>query len=89
MTKPRKQLTPAKKRARQPGASAPGLPPATDWRTSDADELAVRKLRAKAERHWITNLAPEHPILSNFEIRSPSGMTYRAEIRDLPSRQFH
>jgi len=78
-----------KKRARKSGASAPGLPPATDWRTSDADELAKRKLRAREERHRITNLDPKHPIFSNFEVCSPSGMTYHAEIRDLASRRFH
>ena len=62
--------------------------PVTDWRTTDEDELARRKLRARAERHRITNLDPRHPIFSNFEVRSPSGMTYRAEVRDIVSRQF-
>jgi SNF2 family DNA or RNA helicase len=64
------------------------LPPASDWRTTDADELAKRKLRAREERHRIANLDPAHPVFSNFEVRSPSGMTYRAEIRDIASRQF-
>jgi superfamily II DNA or RNA helicase len=77
-----------KKPARKPGASGPTLPPPTDWRTTDADELAKRKLRAREERHRITNLDPAHPVFSNFEVRSPSGMTYRAEIRDVASRQF-
>ncbi|MEI8388158.1 MAG: helicase-related protein, partial [Verrucomicrobiota bacterium] len=27
-------------------------------------------------------------VFSNFEIKSPSGMTYRAEVRDVASRQF-
>ena len=76
------------KPARRTGASGPALPPPTDWRTTDADELVKRKLRAGQERHRITNLDPVHPIFSNFEVRSPSGMTYRAEIRDLASRQF-
>ena len=89
MAKVRSKSTSAQNRARKSGTSAPGLPPATDWRTSDADELAKRKLRAREERHRITNLDPKHPIFSNFEICSPSGMTYRAEIRDLRSRQFH
>ncbi|MCB1676513.1 MAG: DEAD/DEAH box helicase [Halioglobus sp.] len=78
-----------KKRAPAREAPAPRLPPATDWRTSDADELAKRRLRAREERHRITNFEPEHPIFSNFEVLSPSGMTYRAEIRDLASRQLH
>jgi putative transposase len=34
-------------------------------------------------------LSPNIRFFSNFEICSPSGMTYRAESRDLPSRQFY
>src|SRR5438093_9126320 len=74
--------------ARKAGPASSALPPPTDWRTTDADELAKRKLRAREERHRITNLDPMHPVFSNFEVRSPSGMTYRAEIRDVASRQF-
>ncbi len=77
-----------KKHPRKTGEAGPLLPPPTDWRTTDADELAKRNLRAREERHRITNLDPTHPIFSNFEVRSPSGMTYRAEIRDVASRQF-
>ncbi|MEI6278491.1 MAG: DEAD/DEAH box helicase [Verrucomicrobiae bacterium] len=68
--------------------SGPTIPAHTDWRTTDADELAKRRLRAREERHRITNLDTAHPVFSNFEIKSPSGMTYRAEIRDIASRQF-
>ena len=77
-----------KKPKRKPGAAGPALPAHTDWRTTDADELAKRKLRAREEKFRITNLDPAHPIFSNFEIKSPSGMTYRAEVRDVASRQF-
>ena len=73
---------------RKAGAPGPALPPPTDWRTTDAHEHAKRKLRAREERHRITNVDPVHPVFSNFEVRSPSGMTYRAEIRDVASRQF-
>jgi hypothetical protein len=73
---------------RKAGAPGPVLPPPTDWRTTDADELAKRQLRAREERHRIRNVDPAHPIFSNFEVASPSGMTYRAEIRDVASRQF-
>lgn len=76
-----KHKKPAKK-------SGPPLPAQTDWRTTDADELEKRRLRAREERHRIRNLDPQHPIFSNFEVQSPSGMTYRAEIRDLATRQF-
>src|SRR3984893_1844653 len=77
-----------RKTTRKAGASAPALPPPTDWRTTDADELAKRRLRAREERHRIANLDPTQAVFSNFEVRSPSGMTYRVEIRDLASRQF-
>lgn len=66
----------------------PSLPSPTDWRTTDAHEILKRQLRAREERHRIANLDSRHPIFSNFEVRSPSGMTYRAEIRDLAARQF-
>lgn len=64
------------------------LPPVTDWRTSDTDELRKRQVRAREETFRITNQTPEHPIFGNFEIKSASGMTYCAEIRDLKTRQF-
>ena len=73
--------------ARRAGARVPALPHPTDWRTTDADELAKRRLRAREERHRITNVDPAHPIFSNFEVQSPTGMTYRAEIRDVASRE--
>jgi len=77
-----------KKPKRKAGVAGPALPAHTDWRTTDADELAKRRLRAREEKFRITNLDPTHPVFSNFEIQSPSGMTYRAEIRDVSSRQF-
>ncbi len=76
-----KQKKPAK-------ASEPALPPHTDWRTTDEHEIAKRRLRAREEGYRIKNLDPAHPVFSNFEVRSPSGMIYRAEIRDVATRQF-
>jgi hypothetical protein len=63
------------------------LPPATDWRTTDADEILKRQLRAREERPRIVNLTPAHPVFSDFEVHSPSGLDYRVEIRDVASRQ--
>lgn len=68
--------------------STPALPPPTDWRTTDADELAKRRLRAREEKFRIANLDPIHPVFSNFEVRSQSGMTYAVEIRDVATSQF-
>ena len=64
------------------------LPPVTDWRTTDADEILKRQIRAREERHRIFNLAPAHPVFSDFEVHSPSGLDYRVEIRDVIDRQF-
>jgi superfamily II DNA or RNA helicase len=63
------------------------LPPAHDWRTSDADEIAKRRQRAREESFVISNGTPEHPIFSNFHVKSASGLTYAVEIRGLNSRQ--
>jgi len=65
------------------------VPPPSDWRTSDVDEINRRRLRARDEQPRIRNLDPRQSIFSNFEIRSRSGMTYHVEIRDLANRQFH
>src|SRR5450759_319319 len=64
------------------------VPSPHDWRTTDADEINKRRLRAREETFAITNLNPRHPIFSNFRIRSGSGMSYSVEIRDVRRRQF-
>ncbi|MGH7943926.1 MAG: DEAD/DEAH box helicase [Opitutaceae bacterium] len=64
------------------------LPHATDWRTSDQDEINRRILRAREESPAIRNLDPREPIFSNFEVKSRSGLAYEVEVRDLEKRQF-
>jgi len=64
------------------------VPPAHDWRTTDEDEINKRRLRARTEALHVTNTDATHPIFSNFRVKSASGMTYTAEIRDLAQRQF-
>ena len=64
------------------------LPPAHDWRTTDEDEIARRRLRARTEPFQIRNCDPAHPIFSNFIVKSGSGLTYSVEVRDLRLRQF-
>ena len=75
------------RRARRPDP-ARLLPPVTDWRTTDADEILKRQLRAREERPRIVNLAPAHPVFSDFAVHSSSGLDYRVEIRDVANRQF-
>jgi ERCC4-related helicase len=77
----------AKKQSKKKPTAIP-LPPASDWRTTDQDEILRRVQRARDEHHAITNLEPQHPVFSTFRVGSPSGMTYQVEIRDLGSRAF-
>ena len=81
------RIHPAKSRR----ADAPAeiqLPHATDWRTTDQDEINRRILRAREEAPAIRNLDPQQPVFSNFEVKSRSGVTYEVEVRDLETRHF-
>ncbi|MBI4523552.1 MAG: DEAD/DEAH box helicase [Deltaproteobacteria bacterium] len=64
------------------------IPHSHDWRTTDADEINKRRLRALTEAPSITRLDHRHPIFSNFRVGSSSGMTYDVEIRSLSHRLF-
>jgi SNF2 family DNA or RNA helicase len=60
----------------------PKLPSTHDWRTTDTDEINKRRQRAREESFVITNATPEHPVFSNFRVKSASGLTYSVEARD-------
>ncbi|HSP42777.1 MAG TPA: hypothetical protein VLO11_07905 [Luteolibacter sp.] len=77
----------AKKTAKRKSSQIP-LPPATDWRTTDQDEILRRIQRARDEKHSIRPLDGSHPVFSSFAVKSPSGLTYQVEIRDLAARAF-
>jgi hypothetical protein len=64
------------------------VPSPHDWRTTDADEINKRRLRAREETFRIENVDPSHPIYSNFSVRSGSKRTYSVEIRNLRDRHF-
>jgi hypothetical protein len=64
------------------------VPSAHDWRTTDADEINRRRIRAREETFEIANSEPQHPIFSTFHIKSASGQTYSVEVRDVRNRQF-
>jgi hypothetical protein len=66
----------------------PKIPSPHDWRTTDADEINKRRLRAREESFTISNLYQHHPVFSNFHVESGSGLTYSVEIRDLRERHF-
>ncbi len=66
------------------------LPAQQDWRSTDAQELARRQIRALETPPAIRNLTPEEKIHSDFEVTSSdSGRTYHVEIIDLQQRLFH
>jgi len=62
--------------------------PASDWRTTDEEERARRRLRAREEAPRIERIDPSHPVFSTFCVHSRSGLKYSVEIRDLASRQY-
>jgi len=61
----------------------PDLPPVSNWRTTDQDEINRRRLRAAKEPMRFRNLLPEYPVYSNFSVASASGQTYQVELREL------
>ncbi len=61
----------------------PEVPPVSNWRTTDQDEINRRRVRAAKESMKIRNLRPEHPVFSNFNVASASGQTYQVELRSL------
>jgi SNF2 family DNA or RNA helicase len=77
-----------RKSTRKKRSTAIPLPPATDWRTTDQDEILRRVQRAREEKHSIFNLQPGHPVFSTFAVKSPSGMAYQVEIREIRERSF-
>jgi hypothetical protein len=66
----------------------PRPPPLHDWRTTDSDEIARRRQRARDEKPQVENRTPEHPVFSNFRVLSPSGSSYDVELRDVAERRF-
>jgi hypothetical protein len=53
------------------------------WRTTDADEIALRRERAASERMHVESLEPSEPVFATFAVRSPSGAGYEVEVRSL------
>ena len=64
------------------------LPSPHNWRTSDTDEINKRRYRAQTESLRVRNLDPRHPIFSNFEVKSGSGLSYGVEIRSVSQHRF-
>lgn len=61
-------------------------PPMLGWKTSDEDEVNLRRWRGRTEIASIEALEPKHGPLGTFRVRSNSGSAYEVEIRDLSGR---
>src|SRR5215467_13011960 len=53
------------------------------WRTTDDDEIALRRWRGSTEIVAIEGLEAEHPIFGTFRARSETGGSYEVEVRGL------
>ena len=58
-------------------------PPPQGWRTTDEDEIALRRWRGRTEIVAIEALEPEQPFFGTFRAQSGSGGFYEVEIRSL------
>ncbi len=60
------------------------VPPVSNWRTTDQEEIERRKLRAERESMVFRNITPQFAVFSDFSVISKaSGQTYRVELRAL------
>jgi len=62
------------------------LPPAGDWRTTDADELVRRLLRGESEDFLIERGDEADPYFASWRVSSEQGRRYTVEIRSLSER---
>ena len=60
-------------------------PPLLGWRTTDEDEIALRRWRARTEILAVEPIEPAQPAFRTFRVRSGSGAAYEVEIRSLTS----
>jgi hypothetical protein len=58
-------------------------PPLLGWRTTDEDEVALRRWRGRTEIIAIEAMEPNQPFFGTFRVQSGSGDFYEVEIRDL------
>ncbi|MCC6778625.1 MAG: hypothetical protein IT537_18680, partial [Hyphomicrobiales bacterium] len=58
-------------------------PTTQGWKTSDEDEIALRRWRGTSEITSVEPLEGEHPLFGAFRVQSGSGGFYEVEIRSL------
>ena len=72
-------------RARRKARAVLDRPPLQGWRTTDEDEVALRRWRGRTEIFAVEPIEPEQPIFGAFRVRSGSGSVYEVEIRSFES----
>src|SRR5712671_228497 len=58
-------------------------PPRVGWRSTDDDEIELRRWRGRTEIAGIEALESKQPFFGTFRVQSGSGSSYDVEIRDL------
>ena len=72
-----------RKPASKSGTVLARQPQQRGWKTTDADEVSLRRWRGTTEIVAIEALEPDAPIFGTFRVRSGSGAFYDVEIRSL------
>jgi superfamily II DNA or RNA helicase len=85
---PKSKKRPNPKRGAKKRSPDVAVPNVHNWKTSDEEEIARRKLRAKDGAFTCVNERQLDPIFSNFRVGSEKGLSYSVEIRDLANRVF-
>src|SRR3974390_2923131 len=70
------------RRGRKARAVLDRPPPVQGWRTTDEDEIALRRWRGSTEIVAIEELEQAHPFFGTFGVQSGAG-SYQVEIRSL------
>ena len=60
-----------------------GKPPVLGWKTSDDDEIELRRWRGRTEIQSVEILERDFTLFGTYRVRSASGTGYQVEIRDL------
>jgi superfamily II DNA or RNA helicase len=84
--RPARSMKPSavKPRPRRKARKVLDRPPAAEgWRTTDEEEIALRRWRGSTEIVAIEALEAEHPIFGTFRARSGTGGAYEVEIRSV------
>src|SRR5271157_2921859 len=79
--RPSEPLRGAKRRRARAVLDRPPAP--QGWRTTDDDEVTLRRWRGSTEIVAIEALEAEHQIFGTFRARSETGGSYEVEVRGL------